>query len=157
MDGDLMPIKINGQTTGSVTLTASATGSDVTLTLPNTTGTVQTVPGSWTNYTPVVTAGSGTITSYTSSGRYLQIGKTVWFVAIGKLTNAGTAGGDIKLSLPSNPVIDSAGNGFERGITGYALSVWIRTDGTVQVKKYDYTALIGTNYEYVAVGTYEVA
>ena len=31
-----MPIKLNGQTTGSVTLAAPATGTDVTLTLPAT-------------------------------------------------------------------------------------------------------------------------
>lgn len=34
-----MPLKINGATSGSVTLAAPATGSDVTLTLPGTSGT----------------------------------------------------------------------------------------------------------------------
>ena len=34
-----MPIKINGQTTGSVTLTAPATGSDVTVTIPSSSNT----------------------------------------------------------------------------------------------------------------------
>lgn len=37
-----MPIKINGLNTGSVTLSASATGGDVTLNLPNANGTVAT-------------------------------------------------------------------------------------------------------------------
>ena len=37
-----MPVKINGATSGSVTLAAPATGSDVTLTLPAAAGTVAT-------------------------------------------------------------------------------------------------------------------
>ena len=35
-----MPVKINGATSGSVTLAAPATGSDVTLTLPGSSGTL---------------------------------------------------------------------------------------------------------------------
>jgi hypothetical protein len=37
-----MPLKINGATNGSVTLAAPATGSDVTLTLPSSSGTIAT-------------------------------------------------------------------------------------------------------------------
>lgn len=40
-----MPVKINGTTSGSVTLAAPATGSDVTLTLPGSTGTVALTTG----------------------------------------------------------------------------------------------------------------
>lgn len=40
-----MPVKINGTTSGSVTLAAPATGSDVTLTLPGSAGTVALTTG----------------------------------------------------------------------------------------------------------------
>lgn len=74
-----MPIKINGQTTGSVTLNAPATGSDVSLTLPtlgfgkvlqvvqNTTSTL--AESSSTSYSD--TNLSATITPFSTSSRVL--------------------------------------------------------------------------------------
>lgn len=93
-----MPVKINGSTSGSVTLAAPATGTDVTLTLPGSDATVATLAnptftgnvvlpstttigsgtqmGAWTSYTPTwvsgLTAGNGTTTA-----KYIQIGKLV--------------------------------------------------------------------------------
>lgn len=51
-------------------------------------------------WTPVVTASSGSITSYTSSGRYTRVGRMVTAVLTFKLTNAGTASGAIIATLP---------------------------------------------------------
>lgn len=53
--------------------------------------------GTWT---PVVTASAGSITSYTSSGRFTRIGRMVTAVFTFKLTNAGTASGAIIVTLP---------------------------------------------------------
>jgi len=51
--------------------------------------------GSWT---PVVTSSTGSITSYTSSGYYSKVGRivTCWFTI--KITNGGTAGGQLQFS-----------------------------------------------------------
>lgn len=59
-----MPIKVNGASSGSVTLAAPASGSDVTVTLPGTAGTVPLVGGTntWTgtqNFTGATVTGAG--------------------------------------------------------------------------------------------------
>lgn len=53
-------------------------------------------------YTPVVTASSGAITSYTSSGRFTRVGRMVTAVLTFKITNIGTASGAIIATLPSS-------------------------------------------------------
>jgi hypothetical protein len=58
----------------------------------------------WTAYKPTVSASSGTITAYTSSARYKEIGKTVLVSMTVNITNAGTAGGYIAVSLPKAAV-----------------------------------------------------
>lgn len=118
-----MPLKINGLTTGSVTLAAPATGSDVTLILPSSAGTVQTVPGAWTAYTPTtfnLTVGNGTLT-----GHYVQIGKLVvtriYFVMGSTSSISGTVGFSYPvpaLSLGNTHLIGTAY--FEdNGVLGY--------------------------------------
>ena len=97
-----MPVKINGATNGSVTLAAPATGSDVTLTLPAASGTVQTVPGAWTSYTPILTEwtlGNGTLT-----GSYSIIGKTVSARVNFVVGSTTTKSGNLTLSLPVTSV-----------------------------------------------------
>lgn len=56
--------------------------------------------GAWTAYTPTLTSTSGSITSYTSSGRYTKIGKTVVVWISYDITNNGTGAGQIDVSLP---------------------------------------------------------
>lgn len=53
--------------------------------------------GTWV---PVVTATSGAITSYTSTGRYTRVGRLVTAVLNFKITNVGTAGGAFIASIP---------------------------------------------------------
>ena len=87
-----MPVKINGSTSGSVTLAAPASGSDVTLTLPGTTGTVQTVPGAWTDWTPTWT--NLTVGNATQTAVYSQVGKIVFFrifLTLGSTSSVGTS------------------------------------------------------------------
>jgi hypothetical protein len=54
--------------------------------------------GTWV---PVVTSSSGTITSYTSSGRYTRVGRMVTAVLTFKITDIGTATGVYIVTLPS--------------------------------------------------------
>lgn len=103
-----MPLKINGATNGSVTLAAPATGSDVTLTLPSSTGTVQIVPGSWTSYTPTLTnltVGTGG----TNVAKYLAIGTLVHFYGVITL-GTGFSIGDARIGLPGTAASNSAIN-----------------------------------------------
>jgi hypothetical protein len=61
----------------------------------------------WSSYTPVVTASSGTITSYTASGRFKQNGKTVVVQMRIVITNPGSAVGYVLATLPVAAVTSS--------------------------------------------------
>jgi hypothetical protein len=54
----------------------------------------------WTNYTPVVTAQTGSPTTYTASGRYFQYGKFCTVTNTINVTNIGTAAGNLFTTLP---------------------------------------------------------
>jgi hypothetical protein len=64
-----MPLKINGATSGSVTLAAPATGSDVTLTLPGSAGTVAVLGGN--TYTGTHNFNAATVVD--PPGRIIQV------------------------------------------------------------------------------------
>jgi hypothetical protein len=55
----------------------------------------------WTSYVPTVTAQGGTITAYTATGRYKQIGKTVFLEADVTITTVGTASTGMIVTIPS--------------------------------------------------------
>lgn len=61
-------------------------------------------PGAWTAYTPTVTPQSGSLTSYSAASWYYQVGTIVFWTGVVKITNAGTAGGNMNVSLPFNTV-----------------------------------------------------
>jgi hypothetical protein len=56
--------------------------------------------GAWTAYTPVVTSTTGAITAASATGAYVVLGKLVLFRQILTITTIGTAGGEIRGSLP---------------------------------------------------------
>lgn len=137
-----MPIKINGTTSGSVTLNAPASGSDVTVTLPSAAGTLFNEPGAWTAYTPTwggnstnPVIGNGSI-----AGAYCQIGKIVHARVIilpGSTTTFGS--GAYYLSAPvtmksTNHVLSSGFFGDSSAGTRYTLqatpasttNLWVR-------------------------------
>lgn len=56
----------------------------------------------WTAYTPTVTCNSGTITTYTATGRYKQIGKTI-FLNIGLvISTLGSCTGYLIFTIPTS-------------------------------------------------------
>lgn len=71
----------------------------------------------WTSYTPTVTSSSGTATTVSATGRYKQIGKTVFLTISVTITAVGTAAGQIFATLPTN----ASGSGFYIG-TAYESS-----------------------------------
>jgi len=54
----------------------------------------------WTTYTPTVTAASGTFTSASATGKYIQIGKLVVALVKITITTNGTASSSILCTLP---------------------------------------------------------
>jgi hypothetical protein len=85
-----------------------------------------------TNTANIVSATSGSLTTTSTTGRYLQVGKTVYFTAQVTLTNVGTATGRINLGLP---VTAGAGSyavaGIEKQSTGSAITGLINPGGVV--------------------------
>lgn len=54
----------------------------------------------WSTYTPTVSAGSGTITTSSSEGRYKQLGKTLFFWVHLTITTNGTGATNLRFTLP---------------------------------------------------------
>ena len=82
--------------------------------------------GAWKTYTPVVTATSGTITSFVvNEALYAQIGKTVHLVIDLTVTNNGTGSGVKQFTLPVNARTGvHTGSGLDV-VTGNALVVFL--------------------------------
>jgi len=110
--------------------------------------------GTWT---PVVTSGVGSITSYTATGSYTKIGRTVTLYGNVQITNPGSAGGDLRMnSVPFNTLLSGQYLGVCRettatgiiyypNITGSQLSIQSSTNGAVAWS---------TNYRYETINTY---
>ena len=119
--------------------------------------------GAWTTYTPTVTAQSGSITSYSSQGAYIKIGKMVSFYARTAITNAGTGSLSLQISLPATAKTGEiyTFSGQETSTTGKGLtgSFGAATNdyGKAWVRFYDWTSCIVGGYTIAISGTYEVA
>ncbi len=115
-------------------------------------------------YTPTVTAGAGSITTYTATGRYNQIGKKVSFEANAIITDNGTGSSNLIFTLP---IATGVSNGFysilgrEWAATGKVIGGTLETNNsltTVAVTFYDNTYPGGTGSNKVnIIGWYEIA
>jgi hypothetical protein len=68
---------------------------------------------SWTSYTPSIAPNSGSFTTASATGRYKQIGKTIFVQVTGTITSVGTGSG-LTIGLPfaaANTGQDYAGAG----------------------------------------------
>jgi len=114
---------------------------------------------SYTAYTPTVTSQVGTITSYTATGGYYEVGKMVYFTVSVTITNAGTGSGGINISLPftNNSTFYGTVSGREstggKGIDGV-----ISLSGTTAlVFFYDNATTIVTGNNLIISGFYQRA
>ena len=153
---------INGDTSGSVILSAPAAAGSTTLTLPTTSGTVMVGSGvgAWTSYTPTVSSLSGSITSYTSSGQYQTIGKTCIVSLTVTITNAGSGAGQLVATLPITPAarIQCSAAGMECVNTGYMLKSYIPASSTsMQITNYNNTTAIAGGSLIIMTIVYETA
>ncbi|WP_395326947.1 hypothetical protein WBP06_09535 [Novosphingobium sp. BL-8H] len=81
--------------------------------------------GTWT---PTVTSGSGTITTYVAAGYYTKIGRQVHASMVIDITTNGTGAGSINITLPftsAGGAMKWAGSGRENAVTGSMLQVKI--------------------------------
>ena len=87
--------------------------------------------GTWT---PIASASSGTITSYTSSGRYTKIGRIVTLHFAITISNEGTANGQYLLwsgaPFTASNTINQMGVGREMNVNGYLSSCLIQGNAT---------------------------
>ena len=114
---------------------------------------------SYTAYTPTVTSQAGTITSYTATGGYYEVGKMVYFTVSVTITNAGTGSGGINISLPfaNNATFYGTVSGREstggKGIDG----VIGQSGTTAAVFFYDNATTIVTGNSLIISGFYQRA
>jgi hypothetical protein len=146
--------------TGSITIGGTYNG----LTITNGSITGGTYNGvtldnlAWTTYTPTITAGAGTITTKSATGRYKQIGKTVFvYIDITIFTN-GSGSGYVNANLPVavNASSVSILTGREANTTGTMLQgVAIGTNVLIFTYNNLYPGADG--YRIITSGVYEAA
>lgn len=114
---------------------------------------------SWTAYTPVWSSDGGAFGGLSSSGRYLTMGKTMFYEVSGSITSVGIASGTAYFTLPIGTSASAViGNGKDVGLTGKALSGQINNGSTqVAVQFYDGSSPIAKNALLVLNGIYETA
>jgi hypothetical protein len=141
-------------TTGTGALTVAVAGDFPTLN-QNTTGTASNVTGTvavanggtgdtgtaWSTYTPTVASSSGSITTLgTVTGRYKQIGKTVFLSIVIPITTNGTGAGFISATLPGGMSAASHCTlaGHEDLVTGKSMRIGLLTSATsIEILTYD--------------------
>lgn len=156
--GSIAASKLVGSDIATVGTITSGTWSGTTIAVAK--GGTGDTGTAWSAFTPTVTAGTGSITAYTATGREKTIGKTVFVEMTITLTTIGTAGASIIATLNTG-----AGtpkyilNGRETNATGFLLSCDIGSNSasTIQIRKYDNTFLGANGYVMVITGVYEAA
>lgn len=115
----------------------------------------------WSSWTPVITAQTGTIGTTSATGKYVQIGKTVFFSAALTITTVGTGGGACTFTLPVTASSTgwagqfSFGSGREGSLNGKSLTVIYSTPTKGDVRNYDNSTPIGAGAVLYVSGTYE--
>ena len=142
---------------------ASAAGSGAGITFPSTVSASTDAntlddyrEGTWT---PTVTAGSGTITSYTATGAYTKIGRHVNATVSISITNNGTGAGSINFTLPFTAGTGPGwvGSGRENAVTGNMLQSLINSGAsTAAVLFYNNGYPAATGYVLIVTVAYFV-
>lgn len=110
-------------------------------------------------YTPAVSAGTGTITSYTASGEYTKIGRLVTVTANVNITDNGTGAGYLIISLPGGYSAATANYQMGAGKEEAALGTMLQVKGAgadMHVLQYDGTYPGGSGYLIYVTITYRV-
>jgi hypothetical protein len=115
----------------------------------------------WTNYTPTISATSGSITTTTvNSAKYAQSNKVVFLMFDITVNNNGTGSGSLNVTLPSGKnasTLNYVGCGRELLVTGSSLSVYAESATNMRVHTYNNGYPVGTGQRIVGSLTYQVA
>lgn len=113
----------------------------------------------WTSWTPTITAGSGSITtSSTTYAKYYQIGKLVLLKFSISITNNGTGAGDVRLTLPVNAISGDLSVGAGRNTNnGNMLQIRCTSTTGLTINKYDNTYPVASGQDLVGSLVYEAA
>lgn len=116
----------------------------------------------YSTWTPTVTAGSGTFTTVSASGRYKRIlGKTIVFSLRITITTNNTAAGYVQTALPvacANIGWYQQAVGAETSVTSKQLKVNLQSNSTnMFITNYDGTYPGGSGYTLDISGMYEIA
>lgn len=79
----------------------------------------------WTAYTPTITAGAGTFTAVSASGKYARVGNIMHVNITITITTNGTAAVVVFASLPTAAWAAAVGCGRENAVTGSMLQVYV--------------------------------
>jgi hypothetical protein len=113
-----------------------------------------TLSPSWTAYTPVITASSGSFTAVSATGRYLKVGKTVSLQVDISITTNGTANTAVLASLPFAAVGNSILAGREMNATGIMLS-GTTSNSVLVIETYANAYPAANGYRLIVSGIYE--
>jgi len=112
-----------------------------------------------TAYTPTVSAAGGTITSYTVTARYIQVGKMLFVECIIIVTNAGTGVGNLQFTLP-NSLLGASRQfipGAEEDVVGSMIWCRVVTGSNIaSCAIYNNGSPVVTNYHVTVSGWVEV-
>jgi hypothetical protein len=109
----------------------------------------------WTPYSPVVTAATGTLTAYTATGLYNQVGKTVFVEINITITTNGTGAGSIHVTLPFTSNGAFLIPGRENATTGKMLQGVTVNAAVDSITNYDNTYPAGNGAVLILTGVYE--
>jgi hypothetical protein len=115
----------------------------------------------WVQFTPVVTAGSGTITAYSAEARYIKRGNLLTISVNILITDNGTGAGSLFVTMPAATSGGAIGgtclNGRERALTNDAVSAYMDSGSNIaQALSYDGTYPGGTGAVLSFAGSYEI-
>jgi len=116
--------------------------------------------GTWSSYTPIVTAYFGSITSASAVGRYVQIGKIVIVRISITITSSGNGSGAVLATLPvsASNVGSQNMSGRESAVTRKALNgLIVAGDNKVQITLYDGSYHGASGYTLEVQGIYEAS
>ena len=113
-------------------------------------------PGAWLDWTPYVEASVGSLTSYTSSGRYCRIGKVIICNFSITITDNGTGFGGILTNLPVALSGRALGVGRENSISGKELQLYA-SGTTIVIFDYENAYPAATGTELIGSIVYEAA